>query len=73
MTQIFLSLQFVETKLSDAQVQGRLGRWLSETSHARCVVTKAATVLRMLAELLHDKDIQQVLDWMIVRCIAEPQ
>ncbi|MDT5347126.1 MAG: hypothetical protein QOH91_413, partial [Mycobacterium sp.] len=69
----FLSPEVVETKLLDAQVPGRLGKWLSEPSHAQRVASEAATVLRVLVELLRDDDVQQVIDRMIVRRIAEPQ
>ncbi|WP_445162203.1 DUF445 domain-containing protein [Mycobacterium sp. Dal123C01] len=69
----FLSSAVVETKLRDAQVPGRLGKWLSEPSHAERVAGEAATVLRVLVELLRDEDVQQVIDRMIVRRIAEPQ
>ena len=69
----FMSPQVVETKLRDAQVAGRLGKWLSETSHAERVASETATVLRVLVELLRDEDVQQVIDRMIVRRIAEPQ
>jgi uncharacterized membrane-anchored protein YjiN (DUF445 family) len=69
----FLSPQVVETKLRDAQVPSRLGKWLSDASHAQRVASEAATVLRVLVELLRDEDVQQVIDKMIVRRIAEPQ
>lgn len=69
----FLSPAVVETKLRDAQVPGRLGKWLSEASHAERVAGETATVLRVLVELLRDEDVQQVIDRMIVRRIAEPQ
>jgi uncharacterized membrane-anchored protein YjiN (DUF445 family) len=69
----FLSPQIVETKLRDAQVPGRLGKWMSESVHAERVAAEAATVLRVLVELLRDEDVQQVIDRMIVRRIAEPQ
>ncbi|MGA7051381.1 MAG: DUF445 domain-containing protein [Mycobacterium sp.] len=69
----FLSPQVVETKLRDAQVPSRLGKWLSEAAHAQRVAGEAATVLRVLVELLRDEDVQQVIDRMIVRRIAEPQ
>jgi uncharacterized membrane-anchored protein YjiN (DUF445 family) len=69
----FLSAQVVETKLRDAQVPGRLGKWLSDATHAERVASEAATVLRVLVELLRDEDVQQVIDRMIVRRIAEPQ
>lgn len=69
----FLSPPVVETKLLDAQVPSRLGKWLSESAHAARVASETATVLRVLVELLRDEDVQQVIDRMIVRRIAEPQ
>lgn len=69
----FLSPAVVETKLRDAQVPGRLGKWLSEPSHAERVASETATILRVVVELLRDEDVQQVIDRMIVRRIAEPQ
>lgn len=69
----FLSPPVVETKLRDAQVPSRLGKWLSEAAHAARVASETATVLRVLVELLRDEDVQQVIDRMIVRRIAEPQ
>ncbi len=68
----FLSPQVVETRLRDAQVAGRLGKWLSEPAHAQRVAAETATVLRVVVELLRDEDIQYVIDRMIVRRIAEP-
>ncbi|EPQ49490.1 MULTISPECIES: DUF445 domain-containing protein [Mycobacterium] len=69
----FLSAPVVETKLRDAQVPGRLGKWLADSGHAQRVAAEAATVLRVLMELLRDDDVQHVIDRMIVRRIAEPQ
>lgn len=69
----FLSPPVVETKLRDAQVSGRLGKWLSEDAHAQRVAAEAATVLRVLVELLRDEDVQLLIDRMIMRRIAEPQ
>ena len=69
----FMSPEVVETKLRDAQVAGRLGKWLSEPSHAERVAGEASTVLRVLVEMLRDEDVQAVLDRMIVKRIAEPQ
>jgi uncharacterized membrane-anchored protein YjiN (DUF445 family) len=68
----FLSPAVVETKIRDAGVAGRLGKWLSEAPHAERVAGETATVLRVLVELLRDEDIQQVIDRMIIRRIAEP-
>lgn len=69
----FLSRENVETKLRSAEVAGRLGKWLSDRSHAERVATEASNVLRVLVEMLRDEDVQQVLDRMIVKRIAEPQ
>ncbi|MCX2933269.1 DUF445 domain-containing protein [Mycobacterium sp. CVI_P3] len=69
----FLSPEVVETKLRDAEVAGRLGKWLSEPSHAARVATETGTVLRVVVELLNDEDIQQVIDRTIVKRLAEPQ
>ncbi|WP_081290426.1 DUF445 domain-containing protein [Mycobacterium asiaticum] len=69
----FLSAEVVETKLRGAEVPSRLGKWLAEPAHAQRVAAEASTVLRVLVELLRDEDVQQVIDRMIVRRIAEPQ
>jgi uncharacterized membrane-anchored protein YjiN (DUF445 family) len=69
----FMSPEVVETKLRDAQVSGRVGKWLSEPAHAERVAAEASTVLRVLVEMLRDDDIQQLLDRMIVKRIADPQ
>ncbi len=69
----FLSAENVETKLRDADVASRVGKWLSDRGHAERVAAEASTVLRVLVEMLRDEDVQQVLDRMIVKRIAEPQ
>jgi uncharacterized membrane-anchored protein YjiN (DUF445 family) len=69
----FLSPEVVGTKIRDAQVPSRLGKWLSDITHAERVAAESATVLRVVVELLRDDDVQQVIDRMIVRRIAEPQ
>nr|WP_081288455.1 DUF445 domain-containing protein [Mycobacterium asiaticum] len=69
----FLSPEVVEAKLRDAEVPSRLGKWLAEPAHAQRVAAETSTVLRVLVELLRDEDVQQVIDRMIVRRIAEPQ
>ncbi|CAN5643924.1 DUF445 domain-containing protein [soil metagenome] len=69
----FLSPAVVETKIRDADVAGRLGKWLAEPVNAARVASESATVLRVVVELLRDEDVQQVIDKMIVRRIAEPQ
>jgi uncharacterized membrane-anchored protein YjiN (DUF445 family) len=69
----FMSPEVVETKLRDAEVAGRLGKWLAEPAHAERVAAEASTVLRVVVEMLRDEDVQAVLDRMIVKRIAEPQ
>ena len=69
----FMSPEVIETKLSDAQVASRVGKWLSEPVHAGRVAAETSTVARVLVEMLRDEDIQHVLDRMIVKRIAEPQ
>jgi uncharacterized membrane-anchored protein YjiN (DUF445 family) len=69
----FLSPPVVETKIRDAEIAGRLGKWLAEPANATRVASESATVLRVGVELLRDEDVQQVIDKMIVRRIAEPQ
>ena len=69
----FLSPDVVATKLRNAEVAGRMGKWLSERAHAERVAAETATVLRVLVEMLRDEDVQHVIDRMIVKRIAEPQ
>jgi uncharacterized membrane-anchored protein YjiN (DUF445 family) len=69
----FLSPPVVETKLRDAQIAGRVGKWLSDAGHAQRVAAETATVLRVLVELLRDEDVQHVIDRMIIKRVAEPQ
>lgn len=69
----FMSPEVIATKLQDAQVAGRLGKWLSDRSHAERVAAEASTVLRVGVEMLRDEDVQHVLDRMIVKRIAEPK
>ena len=69
----FLSAEVVETKLRDADVASRLGKWLAALDHAERVATETATVLRVGVELLNDEDIQQAIDKTIVKRLAEPQ
>lgn len=69
----FLSPEVVTTKLRDADVAGRTGKWLADRRNAERVAAEVSTVLRVLVEMLRDEDVQQVLDRMIVKRIAEPQ
>ena len=69
----FMSPEVVATKLRDAEVASRTGKWLADRRNAERVAAEASTVLRVLVEMLRDEDVQQVLDRMIVKRIAEPQ
>jgi uncharacterized membrane-anchored protein YjiN (DUF445 family) len=69
----FMSADVVETKLRDAQIASRMGKWLSDYSHATRVASETATVLRVAVEMLRDEDVQHVLDRMIIKRVAEPK
>ncbi len=69
----FMSPEVIGTKVRDAQVASRTGKWLCHPVNANRVAAEASTVLRVLVEMLRDEDVQQVLDRMIVKRIAEPK
>ncbi len=69
----FMSPAVVETKLRDAGVAERTGKWLADERNAERVAAEASTVLRVIVEMMRDEDIQQVLDKMIVKRVAQPQ
>jgi uncharacterized membrane-anchored protein YjiN (DUF445 family) len=69
----FLSPTVVETKLRDAQIASRLGKWLADRDHATRVATEASNVLRVGVEMLRDEDVQHVFDRMIIKRLAEPK
>jgi uncharacterized membrane-anchored protein YjiN (DUF445 family) len=68
-----MSPEVVETKLREAQVANRTGKWLAHPVNAERVAAEASTVLRVVVEMLRDEDVQQVLDKMIVKRVAQPQ
>jgi uncharacterized membrane-anchored protein YjiN (DUF445 family) len=68
----FLAAPVGETQLRDAQIAGRLRKRLPEQTGAVRVAAEAATVRRVLVELLRDDEIAYVIDRMIVRRIAAP-
>lgn len=69
----FLSPEVVETKLRDAEIASRLGKWLAEPEHAARVAVEASTVLRVGVEMLNDEHVQNAIDRTIVKRLAEPQ
>ncbi len=56
----FMSPEVVETKLRDAEVAGRVGKWLSDEAHAERVAGEMATALRVLVEMLREAAIRPV-------------
>ncbi|MDT5335374.1 MAG: hypothetical protein QOD90_879, partial [Mycobacterium sp.] len=50
----FMSPAVVSTKLREAQVSDRMGKWLSDPTHAERVAAEASTVLRVVVEMLRD-------------------
>ena len=69
----FMSPEVIGTKVRDADVAARTGKWLADHRNAERVASEVSTVLRVLVEMLRDEDVQQVLDRMIVKRIAQPQ
>ncbi|TPG31525.1 DUF445 domain-containing protein [Mycolicibacterium hodleri] len=69
----FMSPEVVETKVREAEVADRTGKWLADQRNAERVAAEASTVLQVVVEMLRDDDVQQVLDKMIVKRIAQPQ
>ena len=69
----FLSPEVVETKLRDAEIASRLGKWLAEPEHAARVATEASNVLRVGVEMLNDEHVQNAIDRTIIKRLAEPQ
>ncbi len=69
----FMSPEVIATKLREAAVADRIGKWLAHPKNAERVAAEASTVLRVVVEMLRDEDIQQVLDKMIVKRVAQPQ
>jgi len=69
----FMSPEVVATKINDANVAERTGKWLADSRNAERVAAEASTALRVLVEMLRDEDVQQVLDKMIVKRIGQPQ
>jgi uncharacterized membrane-anchored protein YjiN (DUF445 family) len=69
----FLSPEVVETKVRDAQIAIRMGKWLADREHATRVAGEASSVLRVGVEMLRDEDVQHVFDRMIVKRLAEPK
>src|SRR6202045_548196 len=57
----FMSPQVVETKLRDAQIASRLGKWLADYGPPTRVASEASNVLRVGVEMLRDEDVQHVL------------
>lgn len=69
----FMSPEVIATKVNDANVAERTGKWLADSRNAERVAAEASTALRVLVEMLRDEDVQQVLDKMIVKRIGQPQ
>ena len=54
----FMSAEVVSTKLRDADVAARTGKWLADQRNAERVAAEVSTVLRVLVEMLRDEDVQ---------------
>jgi uncharacterized membrane-anchored protein YjiN (DUF445 family) len=68
----FLSGDVVRDRVSRAGTPLRVGAWLSTRRSADRVVGEAATAMRAVVEVLHDDDVQEVLEHSLVRRLLEP-
>jgi uncharacterized membrane-anchored protein YjiN (DUF445 family) len=68
----FLSGDVVRDRVSRAGIPLRVGTWLSTRRSADRVVGEAATAMRAVVEVLHDDDVQEVLEHSLVRRLLEP-
>jgi uncharacterized membrane-anchored protein YjiN (DUF445 family) len=68
----FLSGDVVRDRVSRAGIPLRVGAWLSTRRSADRVVGEAATAMRAVVEVLHDDDVQEVLEHSLVRRLLEP-
>ena len=67
----FLSEQVVRDRLAQADVTGRVGRWLAEPANAERVTAELASLLRGAIGVLRDADVQAVLEPAVRRRLAE--
>ncbi|HEY7858917.1 MAG TPA: DUF445 domain-containing protein [Candidatus Nanopelagicales bacterium] len=58
----FLSAQVVRRRLEDADVVGRLARWVSRPENAERVTAEAANVVKGALEVLQDDDVRAVAE-----------
>jgi uncharacterized membrane-anchored protein YjiN (DUF445 family) len=58
----FLTREVIEGKLRTLNAGARLAHWLSQPENARTIARHAATSLATGAQLLHDEDVQALID-----------
>jgi uncharacterized membrane-anchored protein YjiN (DUF445 family) len=63
----FLTREILMERLAGVDIGMRLGRWLSDPSHARRTTTAIGDALRGAIEVLDDRDVQQVLGGTVER------
>jgi uncharacterized membrane-anchored protein YjiN (DUF445 family) len=67
----FLSEQVVRSRLADAKVASRVGRWLTEGEHSARVVTEVSVVVRAALLRIDDDEIVNIVSGEILPRIAE--
>lgn len=69
----FLSAEVVETKLRDAEVASRLGKWLAEPDHAARWAARPRRCCASASNCSTTRTSAQAIDKTIVKRLAEPQ
>jgi uncharacterized membrane-anchored protein YjiN (DUF445 family) len=67
----FLAEDVVRSRLAQVGVAGRAGRWLARRENAERVCAEAATGLRAAITVLSDADVQELLERVVVKRLAD--
>jgi uncharacterized membrane-anchored protein YjiN (DUF445 family) len=68
----FLSGDVVRERVARAGIPLRVGTWLTARRSADRVVSEGATAMRAVVEVLHDDDVQEILEHSLIRRLLEP-
>jgi uncharacterized membrane-anchored protein YjiN (DUF445 family) len=68
----FLSGEVVRDRVNRAGIPLRVGTWLAARRSADRVVGEAATAMRAVVDVLHDDDVQEILEHSLIRRLLEP-
>jgi uncharacterized membrane-anchored protein YjiN (DUF445 family) len=68
----FLAEPVIRDKIGRAGVASRVGVWLAQPAHAERLTAELGTVVRGALAVLHDDDVQDVLEHTVLRRLLEP-